>query len=571
MTVKIADIQNNDKSEEKQESGSRELLTSFVVVFLLSLFALIVGMSLHPNAYDEGIVLTGSMRVAAGQVPHRDFYSIYGPAQFYILAVLFKFFGQTLLIERALDLFYRALLVASVYVIAVSYVRRRIAVCASAVTLVWLFALYYYTVGAATIPVSLLNLVSTGLVVQAFTHPVSRRRIFAVGVLSGLASLFRYDTGIALLWIHVCVIAIGVTVRLKEDRFSGFIAQCWPYLLGFGVVVLSPIVYYFSVAPVQPFIHDVIFFPSHYYHRARNLPFPTITLKSLDNFAIYLPIAILGVSLFAIVTNYLREKDNGASAYTKLQNQRGQGFLIAFSLLAMAMYLKGVVRVGVIQMYLATIPTILLTALLFEERSVFWRPVRRFIVMATCLTVLSPAWGSLREIRDMYVQHVSLPEHVWSTVRKTSPAIRATWCATTSPLTRGLCFLPEDYRIQAIEFIQSHTRPDQTLFVGVTRHDKIVANDNLTYFATHRLPATRWSHFDPDLQTSAEIQKQIVSELEINLPPYIILDSEYDLQQEPNDSSRSSGVTILDDYLHRKYHPLHSFGQMSIWQRTPAL
>ncbi len=73
--------------------------------------------------------------------------------------------------------------------------------------------------------------------------------------------------------------------------------------------------------------------------------------------------------------------------------------------------------------------------------------------------------------------------------------------------TRGLCFLPEDYRIQAIEFIQSHTRPDQTLFVGVTRHDKIVANDNLTYFATHRLPATRWSHFDPDLQTSAEIQK----------------------------------------------------------------
>ncbi len=128
MTVKIADIQNNDKSEEKTRKWLRELLTSFVVVFLLSLFALIVGMSLHPNAYDEGIVLTGSMRVAAGQVPHRDFYSIYGPAQFYILAVLFKFFGQTLLIERALDLFYRALLVASVYVIAVSYVRRRIAV-----------------------------------------------------------------------------------------------------------------------------------------------------------------------------------------------------------------------------------------------------------------------------------------------------------------------------------------------------------------------------------------------------------------------------------------------------------
>jgi hypothetical protein len=105
----------------------------------------------------------------------------------------------------------------------------------------------------------------------------------------------------------------------------------------------------------------------------------------------------------------------------------------------------------------------------------------------------------------------------------------------------------------------------------VTRHDKIFANDNLIYFAADRLPATRWSHFDPDLQTSLEIQTQMVHELEVAVPPYVVIDAEFDAVQEPNDSSRSSGVTVLDDYLHKTYQPIQTFGQMTIWQRKPVL
>ena len=32
------------------------------------------------------------MRVAAGDVPHADFYANYGPGQFYFIAALFKLF-----------------------------------------------------------------------------------------------------------------------------------------------------------------------------------------------------------------------------------------------------------------------------------------------------------------------------------------------------------------------------------------------------------------------------------------------------------------------------------------------
>ena len=95
------------------------------------------------------------------------------------------------------------------------------------------------------------------------------------------------------------------------------------------------------------------------------------------------------------------------------------------------------------------------------------------------------------------------------------------------------------------------------------------ANDNFTYFASQRVLATRWSECDPDLENRYDIQVQMVHELETNSPPYIVLDSEFDNIDEPNDSSRSSKVTLLDDYLHKNYRHIETFSDQAIWQRVP--
>jgi hypothetical protein len=59
----------------------------------------------------------------------------------------------------------------------------------------------------------------------------------------------------------------------------------------------------------------------------------------------------------------------------------------------------------------------------------------------------------------------------------------------------------------------------------------------------------------------------MIRELERNAPPYIVLDSEFDLTREPNDSAKSSGVTLLDDYIRDKYQSAETFGIMSIRRR----
>jgi hypothetical protein len=552
----------NEHVVESPQKTRRRTLIEFTLVFLGSYVILFLWMPLCPITYDEGIVLTAAMRVAAGQIPHRDFYANYGPAQFYVLSWLFKVFGESIFVERLYDLFIKAALVTSVYGIVSSYCRRSVAAVASLTTVLWLIGIDLLT-GTAQIPVSLLNMIGCALVLPLFVRNVSTRRLFVAGAVAGVAALFRYDTGVALFAIQICVIAIAIWAKDGSNKFRTFASAFWPSLLGFAVVALPPALYYLSVAPVHAFVHDMIVYPTKYYHRGRNLPFPRINRNSLENLGIYLPVAVAAVSFYVAFAARLgvRKKDSHNLF-------EWQGCLVSFGLLTLVMYMKGFVRVGLGQMYLSIIPSVLLTAVLFEHRSTCRRFVQVSIVGLAGLYVIAASWATRHEEWSLYVHHLSAAERTFLSPRD-SPETK-TWCNSNNALTRGLCFLPESDRIQTIEFIDSHTRPDQQLYVGITKHDRIIENDNIIYFGAQRLPATHWSHFDPGLQNSYDIQTQMVQELSANPPPYIVLDSEFDGWREPNDSSKSTGVTLLDDYIHREYQHVSTVGHMAIWQRLAA-
>lgn len=530
---------------------------------------LFLGMSLIPSVYDEGLILTGAMRVLAGQIPHQDFYANYGPGQFYVIAGLFRLFGESILVERLYDLFLKALVIALIYNVVLSYCRKYIAVWAASVAVLWFFALNLIA-STPVVPVSLLNLVASILILPVFLRPVSTKRMLSAGAVAGMAELFRYDTGIALLGIQASVVAIAIYLRVNgmRDRLYNFACTFWPYAVGFAAVTLPAFFYYLSRAPLYPFVHDIVIYPSKYYHRARNLPFPGIHLKGLDNLGIYLPVAIIGISLYVAVVRRSRMSERDAFNSSRIAaEQKWRGFLITFGLLALVMYFKGIVRVSLIHMFLSIVPSALLIAVLFEHRMTFVRPIRICITFFGWLFVLTAGLASLREVRTLYKEHASVPERVWLSARGALPEVQTTWCKIENPATRGLCFFPDNDHIQTIEFLRSHTRPDQKLFVGLTRSDTVFANDNLIYFASQRLPATKWSHFDPYLQNTYEIQTQMIQEFEADTPPFMVLDSEFDSVQEPNDSSKRTGVTLLDEYIRSKYQRVETFGEMSIWRR----
>jgi hypothetical protein len=570
LIAKTASLPSSKSFIQLQPKSLRPLLLRAAIVFFLSYIVLFVGMDLTPIVFDESIILTGAMRVAAGQIPHQDFYTNYGPGQFYTIAALFKLFGQSVLIERLYDLFLKALIVSLIYTITSFWCRRSIALCTTSVTLLWLFG-FDLTAGTAVVPVSLLNLVACMLILPVFSRPLRAKRMLAAGAVAGIAALFRYDTGVALFGVEVCVVAIAIFLRTAgmANRMRTFLSAFWPCLLGFATVTLAALAYYISRASLNPFVHDILIYPGKYYHRGRNLPFPAINLKGLDNIGVYLPVMIIAVSVYVVIASNLRSLDEDASGSANdTANQSWVGFLITFGLLAFVMYLKGFVRVSLIQMYLSVLPSVLLVAVLYQHKDSFARPLRTSVKVLATFSVLAACLCGLKEVWVLFRSHKSIPEHAWRYSTGRLPELQATWCNIEGPVTKGLCFLPDDDHIRTIEFIESHTQPGQRLFVGQPRHDIIFANDNLTYFATQHLPATKWSHFDPLLQNSYPVQEQMIAEFDANTPPYIVLDSEFDKVHEHNDSSTSSGVTALDEYIHNRYQRVQTFGELSIWSRV---
>src|SRR5215470_19701631 len=53
---------------------------------------------------DEGLLAYGAVRVMNGEVPHRDFVSLQPPLSYYVGAIVFKFFGTSLLSLRVFGL-----------------------------------------------------------------------------------------------------------------------------------------------------------------------------------------------------------------------------------------------------------------------------------------------------------------------------------------------------------------------------------------------------------------------------------------------------------------------------------
>jgi hypothetical protein len=141
-------------------------------------------------------------------------------------------------------------------------------------------------------------------------------------------------------------------------------------------------------------------------------------------------------------------------------------------------------------------------------------------------------------------------------------------CVQPPGLERTRCFRIENTAAQAVQFIRQNTAEADPIFVGTGRHDKIFLNDIEFYFIANRRPATKWYQFDPGLQTSQAIQESIVAQLKREDVKYIVLWNQVDNSMEKNDSSKSSGVFILDDYIKANYKGVKSFGFYSILVRN---
>ncbi len=80
-------------------------------IFVATLFFIFVGINLNINIYDEGVAVVGAESILNGKLPYVDFWTIYSPTWFYILAFWMSILGKQLILIRLLTFLINVLIV----------------------------------------------------------------------------------------------------------------------------------------------------------------------------------------------------------------------------------------------------------------------------------------------------------------------------------------------------------------------------------------------------------------------------------------------------------------------------
>jgi hypothetical protein len=97
----------------------------------------------------------------------------------------------------------------------------------------------------------------------------------------------------------------------------------------------------------------------------------------------------------------------------------------------------------------------------------------------------------------------------------------------------------------------------------------VSVGDPLLYVLAQRPNPTRYDVIQPGVATTAKVQREIVADLRRSRPAVLVrwLDPR-GIADEPNDSSRSSGVRILDRYLAAHFGAPQRFGAYALHVAT---
>lgn len=508
--------------------------------------------------YDEGLILYGASRVAHGGVPYRDFWSLYGPGSFYVLGLLDLLFGESMLVARAFDAMVRAALVTLVYAMARRRADRALAAAAAAVAFLLLVAVRAYLLPAfaatACAFVSML-LLERALVASSpvALEPRAAKAWFATGVAVGATFLFRPDFGMAT--ALACVLVLPAPARA--------VASPWPtgrllgaFVAGAALVVAPALVALLSVAPLADVWEQLVTLPARVYVAQRSLPFPPIvdTLRAaiehrdgapLLRLTVYLAPLVTVAGLVVLGLAFRRHKPSWR------RDPAAWRWLAALLVLDAMLCLKGAVRVQVVHF----LPALLISLVVVAHglAAVVSRPASRRIGIATIAVLLTAgaiAAGRLALARP---------------ARQPATAVAFLDWRRCEGGPRLGCFLVEPAARSILAYLAAHARPGDTLYVGTGRHDRLFINNVELYFLSGLPAATRWHDLHPGVQTTREVQATMIREMTAHPPAFVVLNTAWDDHDEPNLSSASSGVTLLDDHLRARFVRAYAAGTYSVW------
>jgi hypothetical protein len=234
----------------------RKMLIGFLIVVIL-LVPFNAAFERAGPYMDEGSLLVYPELIGRGAVPYRDFETFYGPANIYVLAATYSLFGTNVIVERAVGLLYRALILSLLFALIARWNVTLAGGCTALAA--WLLLLeagisaYAWFGGIACLLASLWLMAGARF----------NTRFSFAGLLGGCAVLYRADLAPAVILSALPLLHLAPTG--KRVHYSIGIAAG---LLPFGLLTWC--------IGVNELINNLFLYPVFYSNPARHLPMSTV-------------------------------------------------------------------------------------------------------------------------------------------------------------------------------------------------------------------------------------------------------------------------------------------------------
>ncbi|MFC1497402.1 ArnT family glycosyltransferase [Verrucomicrobiota bacterium] len=497
------------------------------------------------NIYDEGVSVYGAMRILSGDIPYRDFWTIYAPGQFYVLAALFRIFPASLLTGRIFTVFVLLAISFAVYAITNRIQNRKSALLAWILSLVWLSSFRFY---CSSVPAALLCSLLSCLFFIRFVSDRKILNILFAGFLAGLATIFRHDLGLCFIAGQLLVAAL-FSMRQPDKavikpRKAKYLAT-FMLIGGFITATIPVLMFFICKVPAKIIINDLLIFPLKVFPEVRSVPYP---LPGIHTMAFYFVPLTFVSALFHIVPG-MKRGINDATDHKNIG-------LLMLVVTEMLFFTHVTVRSDISHLLPSIIPGIILFAVMSDDA---YKAITRGtgagigrirLTIAIIMTVTA-----LLAFLKPFTEQIAYMTDILNSKCYVMKLKRAV----------GIRLRPhESVYEDIIRKVQEVVPEGGKIFVGNMRHDRIPMNDIMFYFLSERESVTKYHELHPGLATTEEIQKEIIEEIAQNGVEYVILTQFNDL--EPNQTS-SKGADVLDIYIRTHFKPIITLESYSIWKK----
>jgi hypothetical protein len=568
-------------------AGQQKIITllGMLAIGAASLGLLLLRIKMPINRYDESLILMGSWNVMRGELPYRDFWTLYFPAHYYLVASVLKMAGASYLNARLLDVALRFILAVQIYFLARRFLNRYLALVPFALVVFWLSTVGFYLYNVFP---SLILALAACTCLFHYLETTRLKWVLAAGLLNGLVTLVRIDFGMyttIAIFAGLAVYHLIDALQARNDAnvpgssappgkghavlvtLRRLVSPGLAWLGGMALIVIPFSLYFGAHGLLRTIWEDAIVFPFGFDMKYRGLAPPPLKIRTaeylrpdgrpLGNWLrYYLPLATYLGMLGWLAYRFIRiARGKPIPAGWPVAGQNGQRANLEIELLVVTL-------LGSLLMVQATgrydLIHVLPTKIVF---SVVW--------VVACVGIVRWLWQRapwlvwLPFVMILYVAPALTLQY--QRILVSTLEYRPWKCYSTLPQAGCVAI---DARAEAtVNYLEQNVPVNEAIYVGTLRHDQILTNDLSLYFLSQRPHASRYQELLPGVATSREVQERIVQDLQARNAQWIVLVNQK-ISEEPNLSSTLVGSTYLDEFIQKNFRMVANFAKYRVYARV---